>query len=398
MKTISLFLCVGALVGLAACGQESAAPPASPASKPSAVTQSDKVQEKAHAEHQGHDDHDGHDDDKAGQEHKEHGDEQAGEHKAHDDHDEHEDHDDKAGESADEHTGHDARESEGEDGHDDHAGHGDEEGEPDFAKIDPKRASELGLKIAVVAEAEIAQTLTLTGRLLVDPAKTAAVRARFAGPVISVAKNIGDTVRQGEALAVVESNESLTRYTVQSPLAGVVTARATNPGDVAGTEALFVISDVSQLLAELKLFPADQGRVAIGSAVVLETANMQVLGSVVALMPGLDELTQAQNVRVRFDSVGVAVTPGQFVSAKVDVGNGSAMLAIPLSSVQKLEGRDVVFVPEAEGFRARSIKLGTASATLVEVLSGLKAGESVVAAGSFLLKADIGKNQAAHEH
>ena len=316
---------------------------------------------------------------------------------------EHEDHSDHVDSDAkpDDHAG------EGEAKPDDHDGHekGEEEegGEPDFAKIDPKRADELNLQLVVVEKIEIAQTVTLTGRLLIDPAKIANVRARFSGPVISVSKNIGDAVKRGETLAVIESNESLTRYPVQSPITGVITARMTNPGDVAGSEALFTISDVSGLLAELKLFPAEQGRVAIGNSVVLATANGRLTGSVSALMPGLDELTQAQNVRVRLDPAGLAVTSGQFVSAAINVGAGNggnsiAALAVPITSVQRLEGRDVVFVPEATGFRARPVKLGVTSATVVEVLSGVKAGETVVAAGSFLLKADIGKNSAEHEH
>lgn len=318
-------------------------------------------------------------------------------------------HDDHAGEGEAKHQGHD----EGEAKHDEHAGEGEEshegheegeeEGEPDFAKIDPKRADDLGLQLVVAEKTEIAQTVTLTGRLLIDPAKIANVRARFSGPVISVSKNIGDAVKRGETLAVIESNESLTRYPVQSPMTGVITARMTNPGDVAGSEALFTISDVSGLLAELKLFPAEQGRVAMGNTVVLATANGSLTGSVSALMPGLDELTQAQNVRVRLEPTGLAVTSGQFVSAAINVGadnggNSITALAVPITSVQRLEGRDVVFVPEATGFRARPVKLGVASATVVEVLSGLKAGETVVAAGSFLLKADIGKNSAEHEH
>ena len=376
MNILRLMLCASIFITMAACGEDKKAVAPSNSSTPNAVPE--------------HEDHADHAD----------GDAKPEAQAMHDDH---------AGEGEAKHQGHD----EGEAKHDEHAGEGEEshegheegeeEGEPDFAKIDPKRADELNLQLAVVGKIEIAQTVTLTGRLLIDPAKIANVRARFSGPVISVSKNIGDAVKRGETLAVIESNESLTRYPVQSPMTGVITARMTNPGDVAGSEALFTISDVSGLLAELKLFPAEQGRVAMGNTVVLTTANGTLMGSVSALMPGLDELTQAQNVRVRLEPTGLAVTSGQFVSAAINVGadnggNSITALAVPITSVQRLEGRDVVFVPEATGFRARPVRLGMASATVVEVLSGLKAGETVVAAGSFLLKADIGKNSAEHEH
>lgn len=364
MNILKVILCSAIFIMIAACGEEKNAVAPSNPSAPNAVPK--------------HEDHDDHVENEAKP------DEHAAEGEAN--------HDVHAGEGQAKHEE-----------HDDHEEGEEEEGEPNFAKIDPKRADELGLKLVVVENTEIAQTVTLTGRLLIDPGKIATVRARFSGPVISVSKNIGDAVKRGETLAVIESNESLTRYPVQSPMSGVITARMTNPGDVAGSEALFTISDVSGLLAELKLFPAEQGRVAIGNMVVLTTANGSLTGSVSALMPGLDELTQAQNVRVRLEPTGLAVTSGQFVSAAINVGSGNGgnsitALAVPITSVQRLEGRDVVFVPEATGFRARPVKLGIASATVVEVLSGLKAGETVVAAGSFLLKADIGKNSAEHEH
>ena len=380
MNILKLMLCAAIFITMAACGEDKKAVAPSNPSTPNAVPE--------------HEDHADHADDAKLEAEAKH-DDHAGEGEAkHEGHDEGEaKHDEHAGEGEESHEGHDDHEE----------GEEEEGGEPDFAKIDPKRADDLGLQLVVAEKTEIAQTVTLTGRLLIDPAKIANVRARFFGPVISVSKNMGDTVKRGETLAVIESNESLTRYPVQSPMTGVITARMTNPGDVAGSEALFTISDVSGLLAELKLFPAEQGRVAIGNTVVLATANGSLTGSVSALMPGLDELTQAQNVRVRLEPTGLAVTSGQFVSAAINVGadnggNSITALAVPITSVQRLEGRDVVFVPEATGFRARPVRLGMASATVVEVLSGLKAGETVVAAGSFLLKADIGKNSAEHEH
>ena len=365
MDILKVVLCSAIFITIAACGEDKKAVAPSNPSAPNALP-----------------------------EHQDHADHADGEEK----------HDDHAGEGEEKHDDHAGEGEAKHEGHDDHE-EGEEEagGAPDFAKIDPKRADELNLQLVVVEKTEIAQTVTLTGRLLIDPAKIATVRARFSGPVISVSKSIGDAVKRGETLAVIESNESLTRYSVQSPMTGVITARMTNPGDVAGAEALFTISDVSSLLAELKLFPSEQGRVAIGNTAILAIANASLNGSVSALMPGLDDLTQAQNVRVRFEPAGTPVTSGQFVSATINVGagnggNGITALAVPIASVQRLEGRDVVFVPEATGFRARQVKLGMVSATVVEVLSGIEAGETVVAAGSFLLKAEIGKNQAEHEH
>ncbi|MCS6947265.1 MAG: efflux RND transporter periplasmic adaptor subunit, partial [Steroidobacteraceae bacterium] len=98
----------------------------------------------------------------------------------------------------------------------------------DVANIDPARAAEFGLALAVAGPQPIGMTEMLTGKLIIDPRRIANVRARFAGPVVAVLKDAGDRVRRGEGLARIESNDSLTVYEVAAPLAGVVLARHTS--------------------------------------------------------------------------------------------------------------------------------------------------------------------------
>jgi cobalt-zinc-cadmium efflux system membrane fusion protein len=71
--------------------------------------------------------------------------------------------------------------------------------------------------------------------------RTAQVKARFAGIVRDVKKNIGDKVKKGETLALIESNESLQVYSVAAPLDGIVIARNTNIGDVADADAILLL-------------------------------------------------------------------------------------------------------------------------------------------------------------
>lgn len=73
-------------------------------------------------------------------------------------------------------------------------------------------------------------------------------------------------------------------------------------------------------------------------------------------------------------------------------------LRVPLSAVQRMDGADVVFVAEGDIYEPRRVRLGRRDGVHVEVLHGIAAGEPVVVEQSFLLKADIGKAGAAHEH
>lgn len=283
-----------------------------------------------------------------------------------------------------------------EEGH--HDEHG-EEGETDFARIEPSTAAGHGIEVKQAARGVVAESISLTGRLIIDPRRVALVRARFAGPVRSVSKEIGESVQKGDVLASIESNDSMTVYDLRSPISGVVLERMTNAGDVAGTEPLFRIGDLSSLQAELKVFQGDQSRVQRGADALVRVGDQEVAGKVVNVVPEIDSRTQAMLVRVDLKPNGpISAAPGRFVTGQIIVGQGDAAVVVAAKAVQRLEGREVIFVPEAEGFRAREVTLGRRSNDQVEVVTGLEAGESYVSAGAFLIKAEIGKGSAEHDH
>lgn len=276
---------------------------------------------------------------------------------------------------------------------------GEHEEEGDFARIDPASAEEHGIEVARAAGGPIAEVLRLTGRLIVDPRAVTLVRARFAGPVRSVAKDVGDAVRRGEVLARVESNDSLTVYDVTSPIDGVVFERMTNIGDVAGTEALFRIGDLSRLQAELRVFQHERERIARDAAATVRVGDEVVPGRITSIVPEVDAPTQALLVRVTLERAQTLMAnPGQFVSGEVAVGRGDAEVVVPSDAIQRFEGNEVVFVPDEEGFRPRAVTVGRRTAEQVEIVSGLEPGEQFVSAGAFVVKAEIGKAAASHDH
>jgi cobalt-zinc-cadmium efflux system membrane fusion protein len=104
------------------------------------------------------------------------------------------------------------------------------------------------------------------------------------------------------------------------------------------------------------------------------------------------------------DNPGGALRPGMFCRVEISAGEGAAgeaVLAVPDDAVQTVEGGPAVFVPvagEDDTFAKRAVTVGKPVGGWVPVLSGLKEGEPVVVGGSFILKADLGKSGAAHEH
>lgn len=95
--------------------------------------------------------------------------------------------------------------------------------------------------------------------------------------------------------------------------------------------------------------------------------------------------------------LGRAPPPGTIISGRLARGSGD-VLTVPSEAVQTIQGRAVVFVSDAEGFRAHPVIAGRASGGRTEIISGLKGDERIAGVGAFLLKAELGKGEAEHDH
>lgn len=282
-------------------------------------------------------------------------------------------------------------------------GDGRQEEEPGHAealKLTPEARKAAGLVIAAAGPATLVESLPLYGVVKPNAERVSSVTARFPGIVRSVNAKVGDSVRQGAKLATVESSESLQVYGVSSPLGGVVTERFTNPGEQAGSQPLFTVADLSSVWVELSLFPRDRGRVKTGLPVRVKTTDegLQGEGEIVFISPLGSSASQSLTSRVLLDNPDGRWTPGLFVQGEVAVGSSPVALAVPVAALQELEGGTSVFVEDADGLEARVVKTGRSDGRMVEILEGLKAGEPVVGKGSFVLKAELGKGEAEHDH
>jgi cobalt-zinc-cadmium efflux system membrane fusion protein len=291
------------------------------------------------------------------------------------------------------------------------AGHeeaGHEEGEAGHEeggeRVTIPAASAQASNIVVVAAGPgaIQETLNLTGRIMLQPAARAEVHAPYPGPVRAVSHNIGDSVRRGETLARVESAESLQTYSIVTPIAGIVLERQTNIGDVTSDEPLFVVGDLSRLQAELNVVTRDIGRVASGQNVIITGLDgaTRIEARIASVLPTADSHSQTLIARAPLTiPAGSPLRPGMAVRAAVVLTEQQAAIAVPRDAVQTLEGRNVVFVRvNADTYEARPVTMGRASRDSVEIVSGLAAGEAYVSENAFLVKAEIGKGSASHEH
>ena len=142
-------------------------------------------------------------------------------------------------------------------------------------------AEAAGIKVETAGPATLVETISLYGRIVAADSHRRDVSARFPGVIRSVRKRLGDTVKAGETIAVIESNESLQTYTVSSPIGGVITERNASDGEQTADRALFTIVDPNVVWAELGVFQHDRARVRPGAAVPVKgTAPISLKGRV----------------------------------------------------------------------------------------------------------------------
>lgn len=286
------------------------------------------------------------------------------------------------------------------DGHGDEDGHGHDESEADATTIPAETAARSGIVVAAVGPGEIRQAVRLPGVIEARQGAIARVAARFPGAIRDVAVHVGDTVRAGQRLATVESNASLSTYAITTPLAGVVMTRDADVGGLAGESPLFEVADLSKVWVDLHVFGRDAQRVRVGAEVRVERLADGVVATAAIgqVLPATDVDSQSLTARAVLDNADGLWRPGMAVQADVTIGTTKAALRVPLGALQRMEGRDVVFVREGDTYTATPVRLGVRDAAFVEVTDGLSPGNEVVVEQSFLVKADIAKAGAAHEH
>lgn len=268
-------------------------------------------------------------------------------------------------------------------------------------RIEAGIADEAGIRVAPAAAGVIADEHEVQGLLTPVEGRVVRVTARFPGPIRRLNANVGDPVRAGQVLATVESNLSLTDYTVATPIAGVVLARNASVGAMAGEGApLFEVADLSQLWVDLHIFGADAGHIRPGAAVSVTRLSdgVSVETTLERVLPGTATASQSTVARAILDNGDGLWRPGSAVRARITVEQQPAALVVPLSALQRFRDWDVAFVRVGDTYEVRPLQLGKRDGTRVEVLSGLREGDQVVVEQSYLVKADIEKSGASHDH
>lgn len=191
------------------------------------------------------------------------------------------------------------------------------------------------------------------------------------------------------------------RYELRAPFDSTVVEKHFVLGEVVSEASnAFTISDLSRVWATFSVAPKDLGAIQVGKKVLVASPELQtkVEGDVAYIGSLLGEQTRTATARAVLTNPDGAWRPGLPVVIEVATASRQAKVSVPVAAVQSIDEQNQVFVQVDKGFVAQPVTLGATSGGFVEVTQGLSAGTPVAAAGSFILKSELGKGSADHAH
>lgn len=278
-------------------------------------------------------------------------------------------------------------------------GHAKHEGEG--VELNDARVTAAGIVLEKAGPGVLHNSLFLNGILQPNQEMLVQVTPRFPGVVREIHKRIGDRVEKGEILAKVESNQSLTAYELRAPLAGTVIDRQVALGEHVGEQKpAFTIADLSSVWVDFSVYRRDLNRVRVGDRVVVdaEDGGTPIEAKISYISPIGSSDTQSALARAVVGNDEQRLRPGLFVSGRVVLASKPASIVVKSSALQTIEKRTVVFVRSGDKFEIRDVEIGDRDPEHVEVAFGLVEGDVYAAKNSFVIKAELAKGSASHEH
>lgn len=203
------------------------------------------------------------------------------------------------------------------------------------------------------------------------------------------------------AVGAKASSARLNQFELRAPFDGVIVEKHLALGEaVADNANIFTISDLSTVWAEFVVSARDLERVRVGETALIRSAasDGEAEGKVSYVGSLLGEQTRTAKARITLKNPNLAWRPGLFVTVEVLTAKAAVPVAVQADAVQDVDGNSVVFVAGPNGFVAQRVNTGRSDGRLVEIRDGLRSGTRYAARNSFVLKSDLGKDAAGHQH
>lgn len=210
------------------------------------------------------------------------------------------------------------------------------------------------------------------------------------------------------------SGKVVAELAIHAPVSGYVTFREVTLGErVDPSRKLFSIVNLNPIWVMVDIFQEQIPQVQNSDQVIIETPSKERLkGTISSVGSIVDATTKTLHVRIIADNKGGVLRPGMFVTAQILLGDGqgkgvSGAVVVPDASVVYYKESPYVFVYHAdEGhYEPTAVKVGQSVAGEIEILSGVKPGDTIVTRGAEQLRSqsllagggDIGHDKEKHD-
>jgi cobalt-zinc-cadmium efflux system membrane fusion protein len=267
---------------------------------------------------------------------------------------------------------------------------------------------EQGIAAAKAGLTAATATLEATNAARKNDLAKAKSTSEAAGANVATARNQLEIfgMDEGEILALQKDRKLAQHYTVLAPRNGTVVEREVTEGENTSPDQphLLILADLSKVWVLMEISPARaESLKAVREVTLVNPATgYQTPAKLDYISPVVDAQTRTVQARVELDNAQGQWRPGQFLTALLPTGAAAIeTLAVPAKAVQYVNGQPTVYMLMTEKentFEAREVAVGATVNGLLPVTAGLEPDEQIVISGSFLLKAELGKAGAGHDH
>jgi Cu(I)/Ag(I) efflux system membrane fusion protein len=311
--------------------------------------------------------------------------------------------------------------------------------QPGVVKIDPTIVSNLGVRTAKAERSVLMRRIETVGYITYDEDTVEHVHTRVEGWIEKLNTTAtGDPVKQGQLLfelysptlvnaqeefltAISSGNKALlkasrdrlealgvsgpeiARLEKERTVQQRVRVYAKSDGVIAhlGVREGIYITPATEVMSVAKLdrvwviaevFERQSSWVKPGQEAVVELDYLpgkRLEGTVDYVYPELDPKTRTLRVRLRFDNAGELLRPNMFARVVIEAEGFGRVVNVPREAVIRGGSMNRVVVALGDGrYKAQPVSLGIESGDRVAIRRGLKAGETIVVSGQFLIDSE----------
>jgi len=293
---------------------------------------------------------------------------------------------------------------------------------PGPIRVDAETVQRMNVRTALVGHGPVRREFRALGLVAYDKTRLHDITIEFDGWLQKLYVNsTGTIVKEGDPLFQVYSpslypdlHNTDPTYLVPSDFFGGESSsrlgrrgilyRSTASGTVIETtvvegqrikegERIFRLADLSSLWVEAQIPESDLAYVHEGQAVVVRVTygpGRTYPGAVQRILPQVDDLTRSATARIVLPNPDGSLRAGMFVEVRLATELADDAVLVPEMAVLRSGEHNTVFVALPGGlFEPREVKLGARSeGGFFQVLGGLRAGETIVTSGQFMLDSE----------